>query len=278
MEWREGVGLFATNVEWTAPAAAHIAAKEYAYISAVFDYDKQTGEVLALRHAALTNDPGLDGMAPVAALSARQGAGPWIDPCGDTANTPQDPKDCEEEKTMELLKKLLAALGLPETTSEETAVTAVAALKAKNDATATELAALKAAAPAGAVDLSKYVPVEVVDGLRANMAALTAQGGTDVDALVEKAKADGKVWPAEVDYLKSLGKTSGVAVLKAQLDARPVVPALVGMQSQAALTAQHSQQQQQQAGANAITTEGLAVCKALGLTAEEFLGQPTAKK
>jgi len=179
---------------------------------------------------------------------------------------------------MELLKKLLAALGLPETTTEDTAVTAVAALKAKADATVTELAALKATSTAGGVDLSKYVPVEVVDGLRANMAALTAQGGSDVDALVEKAKADGKVWPAEVDYLKRLGKTSGVAVLKAQLDARPVVPALVGMQSQAALTAQHSQQQQQQAGANAITQEGLAVCKALGLTTDEFLGNPPAKK
>jgi phage I-like protein len=66
MEWREGVGLFAINVEWTEKAKAFIAAKEYKYISPVFSYSKTTGEVIKMLHVALTNTPALDGMQAVA--------------------------------------------------------------------------------------------------------------------------------------------------------------------------------------------------------------------
>ncbi|KGD95686.1 phage protease [Rhizobium sp. YS-1r] len=46
-------------VEWTDKAAAHIASKEYRYISPVFLHTK-SGEVLFLRNATLTNTPNLD--------------------------------------------------------------------------------------------------------------------------------------------------------------------------------------------------------------------------
>jgi phage I-like protein len=39
LEWREGVGLFAVDVEWTDAAAAAIDAGEYRFISPVFLYD-----------------------------------------------------------------------------------------------------------------------------------------------------------------------------------------------------------------------------------------------
>lgn len=42
---------------------------EYRYLSPMFSFDDKTAEVLALHMAALTNHPGLDGMAAVA-LSA----------------------------------------------------------------------------------------------------------------------------------------------------------------------------------------------------------------
>jgi len=45
LEWREGVGLFAIDVQWTDAAKAHIQAGEYRFISAVFPYNNQTGAI-----------------------------------------------------------------------------------------------------------------------------------------------------------------------------------------------------------------------------------------
>ena len=69
MEWREGDGLFATDVEWTDKAAQMIQSGEYRYLSPVLDYDRETGVITRLVSAALTNTPALDGMEEVAALS-----------------------------------------------------------------------------------------------------------------------------------------------------------------------------------------------------------------
>lgn len=47
-------------IEWTAKAAAHLASREYRFISPYFASNKQTGEVMRLYHAGLTNDPALE--------------------------------------------------------------------------------------------------------------------------------------------------------------------------------------------------------------------------
>lgn len=113
MEWRDGVGLFATAPEWTAAAAAHIDAREYRFFSPVFSYDPVSGEVLQMLMGALTNNPGIDGMQDVvAAMSARF----------------LDPDQPEEVRVNETLKKLLAAIGLAETTTEADALSTVVAL------------------------------------------------------------------------------------------------------------------------------------------------------
>ena len=70
MEWREGQGLFAVNVEWTDKARAMIAAGEYKFFSPVFKYDKQTGAVTAILMGAITNYPAIDGMEALAARAA----------------------------------------------------------------------------------------------------------------------------------------------------------------------------------------------------------------
>lgn len=67
LEWREGQGLFAVDVRWTARASAMIVAREYRYISPVFGFDAKTGEVQNLFSAAITNNPALDGLTDVAA-------------------------------------------------------------------------------------------------------------------------------------------------------------------------------------------------------------------
>lgn len=66
VEWREGVGLFATDVRWTAAASAMIRAGEYKYLSPVFRFDARSGHVQEILSAALTNSPALDGMVAVA--------------------------------------------------------------------------------------------------------------------------------------------------------------------------------------------------------------------
>lgn len=173
MEWREGVGLFATDTDWTDRAAAMIKAKEYQYLSPVFSYDKNTGEVLQILHVGLTNTPALDGMQTVA-LKTLQAA---------LQHSNQPP----EETMNPLLKALLAALGLPDTTAEKDAMTAVTALKAKADqvtakdqeiatlkktadlvtAKDQEIAALKAKTDnVGNPDASKFVPIAAVEALQ----------------------------------------------------------------------------------------------------------------
>lgn len=71
LEWREGKGLFAVGVKWTDAARASIQSDEYRYISPVFHYNRQTGEVIGLLNAALTNNPALDGMESAVALRAQ---------------------------------------------------------------------------------------------------------------------------------------------------------------------------------------------------------------
>jgi phage I-like protein len=51
-------GIWA-SVGWTMGAAAMLAAKEYRFISPVFNYDKASGEILTIINAGLTNAPAL---------------------------------------------------------------------------------------------------------------------------------------------------------------------------------------------------------------------------
>jgi phage I-like protein len=62
MQWRDGKGLYAVNIDWNNAAKAHIQAKEYRYISTVFFYYERSGEVLEVVSVALTNTPALDGL------------------------------------------------------------------------------------------------------------------------------------------------------------------------------------------------------------------------
>jgi phage I-like protein len=242
----EEPGLYGA-VTWAGDTAAMIAADQYRYLSPVFPADARTGEPLDLLHVALTNFPAID--EPLyAALSARY------------------PRTVQSQETSvnETLKKLLAALGLPEATSEDDAVAGVVALKAKADQAGTlqtEVAALKAAGPA-APDPAKFVPVETMKTLQIEIAALSARlNGNEMAQLVESALACGKLLPAQKDWAESLGKTN-LAALKAYIDTAQPIAALAGMQSNG--------RKPDEGGTAAATDADLAVCKALGLTPEEY--------
>ena len=205
LEWREGEGLFATDVAWTEKARAHIQAGEYKFVSPVFGYDKQTGEIVELQLAAITNNPGIDGMDSIAALATQF----FTRPDGQT----------NQEDTP--MKALAVLLGLAEDASEADINAAVVALKAKLDANVTEIATLKtetAALKAKAPDPAKYVPVETVATLQAEVAALTTRiNQGELDEVVTAALKSGKLLPALESWARDLGKQD-MAALKAYID------------------------------------------------------------
>lgn len=211
LEWREGDGLYATDIEWTEKASAHIAAREYRYLSPVFSYDRD-GHVLAILHAAITNNPGLDGLTDLAALTAHF-------------------QQTEEETDMDL-KALLAALGLADDKTEADAMSAIAALKAaagQVDGLTGQVAALKA--QIDRPDPAKFVPVDAVAALQQQVAALTAQvAGTEVERMIQAGLADGRILPAMEKWARELGGKD-VAQLKAYLDNASPVAALKGTQT-----------------------------------------------
>lgn len=243
LEWREGDGLYAVAVRWTARASQLIEAGEYRYISPVFGYDKQSGVVTELLMAALTNYPALDGHSDLAARAAARFS---------TTN---------EEKTMNR-EKMIALLGLSAEASDEQIEQALAALKAKA-ATAEdkdgEIAALKAAKP----DPAKFVPAETFEALKTEVAALKAQQTTgEVDALVKQGLADGKLLPVQEAWAKELGGKD-VTALKTYLEKTPAIAALKG-------SIQTGGKAPEDGGAEQLSTEELAVCKNLGISAEEY--------
>ena len=139
MEFRED-GLWAVGIGWTATASKRLQEKEYRYISAVFTYSLDTGEIEDIVSVALTNQPALDGLNAVAAFSK---SNPQF-------LTHQDP-EATGEVTMS--DKDLAALTLEHATvksqnialtTENTTLKAdVVALSKQRDDATTELAAIK---------------------------------------------------------------------------------------------------------------------------------------
>ena len=227
MMWRDGVGLF-IKPRWTDRAQEMIAAGEYRFLSAVFPYDA-SGRPLEIRMAALVNDPGVVGMQALAALAAQ------------FSSTTQSSK--EEPQMNELLKKLLAKLGIEVpadgqlTGEQETA--ALSALDAALDKSKKvpeleqSVAALKAAPPAqGQVDLDKYVPKETYNALVQQVAVLSAKvDTTDAETVLKEAREQGKVVAAEEGYLREYAAQKGVAALKAMLAPRPALAALSAQQT-----------------------------------------------
>ena len=74
LEWREGEGLFMTQIEWTDRARQLIASREYRHFSPTFHYDPQTGDVTSIHSVALTNNPALVGLVDLVAATAATAA------------------------------------------------------------------------------------------------------------------------------------------------------------------------------------------------------------
>lgn len=269
VEWLDGKGLF-TAVDWTDRARAAINGKEYRFISPVLQYDA-TGRVLGVVMAALTNFPGLVGMAPAQATAL-------------TAALNALNHDELQEPDMALLASLLLALGLPAETTEAAALSAVAALKTKADAPPPKAALSTALTAAlglseGADETAALSAVATLKGtgttaatamaaLQGEVAQLRAQvNGAALNGIVDKAIAEGKLAPAIRDWALNLGKTD-MAALTAYIAAAPVIPSLAGQTGGKAPD-----------GADGLANDALTgqVMRGFGLTPEQFAkGAPKA--
>ncbi|WP_337529151.1 phage protease [Desulfovibrio sp.] len=236
LEWEEGRGLFA-GVDWTDKARAHIRAEEYRYISPVFAFDRQSGAVLRLICAALTNHPALDGMDAASATF-----------------TYEEPP----------MKQILAALGLPETADEAAALAALTTLRQERDSA-------KAQAEA-APDPQKFVAMATFSAVQQEAAQLRdevaklkneAQAAALKDD-IEAALKDGRLTAATRGWAEEMAKTAPDA-LKAFLATQPPVQALAGTQTGGTPPAGDKP------GTVSLTAEEQHICERLGLTREEFI-------
>lgn len=185
MEFRSD-GLWATNIGWTDTAKAHIAAKEYRYISAVFTYNKTTGEILEIISVALTNTPAMDGLQALASLTNQFNE---TLKTGDSTMSDKDLAALTAER--DGLQTQLAAL----TTERDGLQTQVFALTAERDAANTKLAEVAQAA--------------------ADAAQAAAQ--KQKDDLIKAALTDGRLAPAQKAWAEKLD----TAALTEYLDTAP---------------------------------------------------------
>lgn len=201
LEIRDGGAIWGVNVEWNPRGKESVANREYRYISPVFTFEPSTGRILAMHSVGLTNKPNL----PLPALNR------------------------EQTKEVSPMKKLLLALGLPETTTEEAAVNHVTDMKAKLDTALNQ---------AQNPPLSLFVPRADYD--TALNRATTAETSlktikdealdTAINSEIDKALTEGKITPATKDYhVAQCRQEGGLDRFKAFAAAAPVVAAASGL-------------------------------------------------
>jgi phage I-like protein len=161
-------------VEWTAPAAAQIAARAYRYLSPVFRYARPSGEVKVLLRAGLTNTPNLD-------LTALASAGGTMD------------DDFED-----LARSLRTVLGLPE--------------DAAPDIVLAKVRGLVEAAQAADPDPARYVPIgalrQAVTELQETRHGFAREAA---ELAVSQAIAQGKLPPSLRDWGLALCRSNRAA-------------------------------------------------------------------
>jgi len=242
IEYRAGLGLFATDVEWTESATLAIQSKEYRYISPVIAYDQKTGAVTKVLMAALVNNPALDGMKDLTALAQDFFSQQQESPMADAAKIKE-----LEAKITDLEKQL----------ADSKAACSAAEDKAKKAACANE---------SGTVDLSTYVPVAAFTDLQEKFVELNAKINQNaVDDLVKVGLSDGRITPALADWAKGLNHEA----LSAFLDKATPIAGLSGTQTGGKKPEDNDKTKPE------LLPEEIAVCSAMGLTHEQFIETKT---
>jgi phage I-like protein len=193
---RGAEGIWAV-IEWTERAKQYIANREYRYVSPVFLKRVSDNRVIRLINVALTNQPNIDGMVPLANKLGFE---------GDT-NT--------KEATMKELWKLL---GLSEDAKEEAAIAAVNKLKIALEGKSVIIAnkgvldALGLAESAteseiiGTIEAMKQSHTSIADVVKELNTLKSGLIQRDADGAVEMAMKEGKITPAQKDWALDYAK------------------------------------------------------------------------
>lgn len=206
MQWRDGKGLYAIGVDWTAAAKQRIADREYRYISAVFFYYSATGEILDVVSVALTNTPAIDGLdsldaGELATLSKRFSL-PELSPDPENTDmaTPQEELAALRVTHANTEKQLadLTANNKQLSTERDTLKTELAALTTERETLKTEIAALKSEKEAAALMVVKK----------------------EHEQLLQAALTNGRIAPA----LKPWAEKQSLAALKEYLESTGPLP------------------------------------------------------
>lgn len=183
------------HVTWTPRAGEQVAAREYRFVSPVFDYDDTYRRVLRMVSVGLTNKPNL----VLTALNH------------ETSETPK----------MAIPLALAALLGLDATATDEQAVAAVTQLKATATARNSEQPPLDKFVPRGDYELA------VSRATNAEQALATRKADEHkavVEAEIEAALKAGKITPATADYHRAAcSEQSGLDRFREFVKAAPSV-------------------------------------------------------
>jgi phage I-like protein len=250
-------------VEWTAAASAFIAAKEYRFISPVFEFYVETGRVLQLTGAGLTNMPNLH----LVSLNTKE----------KSAATAPFTAHQQLNLSKHMREQLLAQLGLAAEATDADILAAVtastqAAAHAKAAATAVGAAdtssIVTAAQSRFATDLSTYVPKTDFEAMSVRATAAEASLATHtaaahrsaVAAAVAKAQGDKLLSPASAAHVAEAYADKPLASLTAYI--ATLTPVLGKTIDQGA---------HRIAAGEAELTEGQKVmCSVSGITEEAF--------
>lgn len=277
-----GDGIYA-RVEWTARASEKLGNREYRYISPVFDHTRAGGVVTRILRAGLTNNPNLDLMTALAAAQSHGGSEMemFLKQLAAALGLPE--AEATETKVVErvtaaaaagtALGRIATAIGKKADDKADDIITAVQAAaaaaagfdkaakavgKTAADSADDVVTAINAAKVAGAPDPAKYVPIDQVSSLQAQVNSLVQR---DVEADVDKAIQSGKVAPSLRSWATDLRK-SDKARFDAFLAGAPTV-----IQSGSQLTVVPADVGQN----GGLTNEERAVASALGQSEETFL-------
>lgn len=238
------------RIEWTAAAAAKIAAQEYRYLSPLFA-SFANKKIDRIDNAALINQPALD-LKAIAAAASRF--------------------TTEEDEEVTLLEKLAKALGLDAANASEdvivTTVTAFAAERGKiavaaglaqGASTEQVLTAMGALKTGGEPDPKEFVPMGMFTELRDKLTTLESAGVDEkATEAVEQAIKDGKIPPANRSWAMNAAKKDLVD-FKAFVANQPV------------LTSRQLTTEPPKDGEPVLSDADLVAMKATGVSREAFI-------
>jgi len=224
------------RVEWLPTGRDLIASKQYRYLSPVILYKKGSGEISGLTSVGLTNQPNLH----LQALNHNIGI--------------QYPKENPMHKAM------LAALSLPENSTQEQALAKIDGLKA-------DLAV--ALNHAHAPSLEKFVPRGDYDAALAKatnseqqLAAIREEKlAGEIETAINAALEEGKITPATADYHRAqCRQEGGLERFGDFCKAAPVIGEPSGLEGKKTPKSD-----------KALNADERTICERLGVTEEEYL-------